>query len=171
MGNSQWWRASQGCQILQIAVWPEPDEFNLVWIHRQSATSSIYPINFGGSNIDSCWSRQSTMYGPDSCQSIQNVCECVWQAQIKRSAINGKVPVQYPQKNLGFNGIKRHTEVLNYNSIDVARVYCLHDLIMHGNNSSFCWLLRPESWLTILKDMLRFDMMFKMNCCSSLNNL
>ena len=61
----------------------------------------------------------------------------IWLAPIQRLAGDGKAPVHYLQQYLVVDGVKRRTKVQKDDSADVARVYRLDNLIMHGSNSEF----------------------------------
>jgi len=85
----------------------------------------------------------------------------------RRSACSLSVAISGGQRN----GVRHCAKVQKDDSADVAGVYRLNNLIMHGRDSSFCRIVGSVRRLSNREKLLWFDMTPETVRCCSLNNL
>ena len=134
------------------------------WQNRlsiRSARSSVYPINFKGPNTDPCGALQSTGKGPDTVVHLYRMSvndDKDMTGTNPAPCRRRQAPVHYLQQYLVVDGVKCRTEVQKDDSADVARVYRLDNLIVHGSNSGFCRMVRSVRRLSSRKKLMWLDM-------------
>jgi len=95
----------------------------------------------------------------------------IWLAPIQRPASDGQTPVYYLQQYLVVDGVKPCSEVQKDDSADIASIYRLDNLVMHGSDSGFCRVVGSVRRLSNREKLLWLDMMSETVCCYSLTNL
>jgi len=77
----------------------------------------------------------------------------------QRHVFDGKALVQYLQKDLVVDGVKGHAEVQKDDSVDVdvTRVYCLDDLVVHGDDGGLGRVMRSIRRLAIRKKIEKYS--------------